>query len=75
MKISDLNLTEDRAILDRLKNFAKTHYSDAKNENEALLLLFARSLMHSEEDSKKHDLEIAELKNDVNLLKSKVSDK
>lgn len=69
MKIREIiRLNESSMIVDKLKKFAKTHYSDAEDENEALLTLFARSLQHAEEDDNRQDVEIEKLKNDVNIL-------
>lgn len=70
MKIREIiRLNESSMIVDKLKKFAKTHYSDAEDENEALLTLFARSLQHAEEDDNRQDMEIQKLKNDLDNLK------
>lgn len=70
MKIREIiRLNESSMIIDKLKKFAKTHYSDAEDENEALLTLFARSLQHAEEDDNRQDVEIEKLKNDLDNLK------
>jgi polyhydroxyalkanoate synthesis regulator phasin len=73
MKIREIiRLNESSMIVDKLKKFAKTHYSDAEDENEALLTLFARSLQHAEEDDNRQDTEIDKLKNDVNILSNQI---
>jgi hypothetical protein len=62
MKVREIILTERAMFLDKVKQFAKGHYPDAENETEALLLLFAKSLKHAEEDDHRQDVEIANLK-------------
>ena len=70
MKMHEITqLTESSLLLDKLKKFAKTHYSDAEDETEALLTLFARSLQHAEEDDHRQDKEIALLKQEINKIK------
>ena len=64
-------LDEKSMMLDKLKSYAKTHYSDTENETEALLLLFARSLKHAEEDDRRQDKQIDDLKSEIGAIKSK----
>ena len=59
----------ESSLINKLKKFAKTHYSDADDETDALLTLFARSLQHAEEDDHRQDTEIALLKQEINKLK------
>lgn len=65
-------LDEASMLLDKLKKYAKSHYSDTENETEALLTLFARSLQHAEEDDNRQDNDINKLKNDVNILSNQI---
>lgn len=69
MKMNELvQLDEKAMLLDKVKKFAKAHYSDADDETEALLLLFARSLKHAEEDDRRQDAEISKISQAVTQL-------
>lgn len=69
MKMHEItHLNESSLVLDKLKKFAKSHYSDTEDEIEALLLLFARSLQHAEADDHRQDAEIQELQQQVSQL-------
>ena len=63
----------ESSLINKLKKFAKTHYSDADDETDALLTLFARSLQHAEEDDHRQDTEIALLKQEFNKLKQEIN--
>lgn len=70
MKVNEIiDLNETSATLDKLKKFAKAHYSDTETEEEALLTLFARSLKHAEDDDHRQDVEIDQLKQEVDKIK------
>lgn len=69
MKMHEITqLTESSLVLDKLKKFAKSHYSDTEDEIEALLLLFARSLQHAEADDHRQDDEIQQLQQKIEQL-------
>lgn len=67
MKINEI--TESSLFLNKIKDYAKAHYSDAADETEAVLLLFAKSLKHAEEDDRRQDSDIDQLKQEIEQLK------
>ena len=62
------NITDPSLLADI--EFADGHYPGSHNGLEALLKLYSRGLMHTEDNDKKHDEEIAGLQNDTNVLKT-----
>lgn len=61
MKIKDLLLAESSSYINKLKTYAKGHYPDTKDENEALLNFLARSVLHAKEDDFEQNIKIREL--------------
>lgn len=71
MKIHEL-ITEESEMIKSLKSFAKTHYTDVSDDTEALMLFFARSLMHAKEDDERQNHDIKDLQNQISDIKSQI---
>ena len=72
MKISELIRLDERApLLDKLSKYAQSHYR-TKDENEALLLLLARGMVHSKEDDDNLKLDVSEINNKLEKLDKEI---
>ena len=58
---------------ERIVNFAKQHYPNSQNKQEAFLKYVQRALGHSEEDDSRQDDEIEQLKREIDQIKNKLS--
>ena len=67
-----ITLTESSMEIAKLKRYAVNHYPDAADETEALMILFARSLKHAEEDDRRQDNELKSLHKNVDDLDNKI---
>lgn len=65
MKIKDVLLSETSTYVSSLKKYARGHYPDELNDQDALAHLFSRSVHHAEEDDLRQDAEIQELKTQI----------
>lgn len=58
---------------ERIVNFAKQHYPNSQNKQEAFLKYVQRALGHSEEDDSRQDDEIEQLKREIDQIKNQLS--
>ena len=65
MKINDVLINETSTYVSSLKKYARGHYPDETNDQDALAHLFSRSVHHAEEDDSRQDTEIQELKTQI----------
>ena len=76
-KIEGVILSEERhnelLEFERIVNFAKQHYPNSQNKQEAFLKYVQRALGHSEEDDSRQDDEIEQLKREIDQIKNKLS--
>ena len=72
MKISEIvRLDEMAPLLDKLSKYGSAHYG-IKDEKEGLLLLLARSMVHSREDDEYLKEQVATLIQKVSDLEKKI---
>jgi hypothetical protein len=57
----------------RIVNFAKQHYPNSENKQEAFLKYVQRALGHSEEDDARQDDEIEQLKREIDQIKNQLT--
>lgn len=58
---------------ERIVNFAKQHYPNSQNKQEAFLKYVQRALGHSEEDDARQDDEIEQLKREIDQIKNQLT--